>query len=1311
MRERRGEGVAAVVLKTLSAALADGDHIECIIRETGLNQDGGTTSGITIPSASAQRDLIRSTYARAGLDPLGNPGDRPQYFEAHGTGTPAGDPVEAEAIYRAFFGDGDGGGNVDPRPQLLPDNSGSCSPPLYVGSVKTVLGHTEGTAGLAGILKASLALQHGLIPPNLHFKSLSDRVAPFYRNVEIVRGRPRPWPVASPGAKQQEFRRASVNSFGFGGMNAHAILESYNPEPGAGAAAPICTGPLFTPFVFSAGSDASLRASLGAYAPFLGSDRALGIDAHDLAWTLRQRRSALAHRTYVAAASVDDLRQQLVTKLQAGGNNTAIGVRVSGSGCGNRTPVRLLGIFTGQGAQFTRMGAELVEQSGTARRIFQELEAHLAALPPGDRPSWSLTEELLAPAASSRVQEAAVAQPLCTAVQILLVDLLRLAGVRFDAVVGHSSGEIGAAYAAGALSARDALCVAYFRGLYAGLAASPRGQHIRGAMIAVGTSMADAEELCRDEVYAGRLVVAASNSSSSVTISGDEDAVTELQDLLEDENKFYRRLRVDTAYHSPHMDPCVAPYVEALRRSGVEALRPAHHSGSGASRWFSSVHDRWMDLETETGLSDTYWAENMTHPVLFSHALRTALLSTDAGGYDLVVEIGPHPALQSPACQTIRETTGSEPAYHGTLARKIDAVAALSASLGFLWQHGAPVELDRYERAMRPGEPGQRYKLVKGLPSYQWNHSARHWAEPRFSRRMRLRREPWHPLLGHATPDCGPHRLQWRNILRATTAGEQDDGKGVDNGQSWLAGHRVQGQVVFPAAGYVATALEAARALPGADAASGPGSETDGRSSLLLVEIRDLVIHQAVVLASEISDGGVEVLIELADISPVDRDNRICARFTYSAALGRKDDGFTLAASAEIEVLVGTRNELDPKLLAERHSVMPHMVDVEPQRFYTSLSSLGYEYEGRFRSLDVLKRKHGKASCLVRVKARHSGKDSDDGCSPVPLLAHPAELDAAFQSLLLAYSYPGDDQLRTLHLPVRIDCIRVNPALCGSPAWPERTLGSITKQYSGQWDPPGEVLVPVDATVLRPTDRGSISPQRGFSGDITIYTTTSPHAAIQVQNVQLRPLGGSAEEGKDRNIFLKMNWVAAMPDGHAAAAAGDDRNIISPRTRAAFDALERIAAFYLRQFDAQVPADSPLRSPAEGGATACYLQYARRVASSLAERNQEWLRDSLADIREATREFDSLPDVRVMHLVGETMPAVFRGQTTMLERFRETGVLDDYYVNGFASAPSGRWQARIVSQIADRHPHLNMLELGELLLNRPFPPLSPVLPC
>lgn len=187
----RGEGIAAVVLKPLSAALRDKDHIECLIRATGVNQDG-KTPGLTMPSATAQAALIRATYARAGLD-LDKPQDRPQLFHAHGTGTPAGDPQEAEAIARAF----------------PPTGSSPDANILSVGSIKTIIGHTEGTAGLASLMGTSLALQHAVIPPNMHFSELNPKILPFFQGLEVPTSA-KPWPLLPQGQP----RRASINSFG-----------------------------------------------------------------------------------------------------------------------------------------------------------------------------------------------------------------------------------------------------------------------------------------------------------------------------------------------------------------------------------------------------------------------------------------------------------------------------------------------------------------------------------------------------------------------------------------------------------------------------------------------------------------------------------------------------------------------------------------------------------------------------------------------------------------------------------------------------------------------------------------------------------------------------------------------------------------------------------------------------------------------------------------------------------------------------------------------------------------------------------------
>lgn len=320
----RGEGVAAVVLKTLSQAIADGDPIECIIRETGVNQDGRTT-GLTMPSNLAQAVLIRDTYRRAGLD-ITKPEHRPQFFHAHGTGTQAGDPQEAEAISSSLFPEG-----------FNPDQK------LYVGSIKTVIGHTEGCAGLASLIGTSLAMRNATIPPNMHFSSLSPKVQPFYENLEIPR-EATPWPNLAPG----QVMRASINSFGFGGTNAHAIVEAY-PAPSSTAVSSAAKPILYTPLTFSAASEKALVTMLSDYSAYL--KRNTHVKLSDLAWTLQDRRSTLPYRKVVIGKD----QQKLAANLEAiasapTSDNPDLSVRqttVSGA-------PRLLGVFTGQGAQWPR---------------------------------------------------------------------------------------------------------------------------------------------------------------------------------------------------------------------------------------------------------------------------------------------------------------------------------------------------------------------------------------------------------------------------------------------------------------------------------------------------------------------------------------------------------------------------------------------------------------------------------------------------------------------------------------------------------------------------------------------------------------------------------------------------------------------------------------------------------------------------------------------------------------------------------------------------------------------------------------------
>ena len=338
----RGEGCAAVVLKPLSKAISDGDHIECIIRETGVNSDG-STNGLTMPSPTAQADLMRETYLRAGLDPVTDPC---QYFECHGTGTQAGDPVEARAIRDTFFPIGSSSGN-DRR-----------SPPLYCGSIKSIIGHLEGCAGLAGLLKVLLAIQNKAIPPNMHFDELNPSIEPFYANLQVPTELI-PWPDT-----EGKPRRASVNSFGFGGTNAHAIIESYEYGVLSASKDHLSTaGPLVSehrdlsstwsglvgPFVFSARTRTALANSMRQMMHYLQLQPSVDLDA--LSCVLHSQKTVFAHRVAIpAVADRSELIKMLAEQIDSAGNvgiDDSFGIRAVQISAAEPSP-GIIGVFTGQ---------------------------------------------------------------------------------------------------------------------------------------------------------------------------------------------------------------------------------------------------------------------------------------------------------------------------------------------------------------------------------------------------------------------------------------------------------------------------------------------------------------------------------------------------------------------------------------------------------------------------------------------------------------------------------------------------------------------------------------------------------------------------------------------------------------------------------------------------------------------------------------------------------------------------------------------------------------------------------------------------
>ncbi|KAM0323503.1 hypothetical protein ACHAQA_008783 [Verticillium albo-atrum] len=722
----RGEGAVAIHVKKLSDAIRDNDPIRAVIRASCLNSDG-RTSNMLQPSSESHEALIRRSHALAGIQDL----SKTAMIECHGTGTPIGDPLEAKAVANVF---GEYG--------------------IYIGSTKPNFGHSEGASGITSVIKMMLALERGQIPPNNHFEIPNPKI-PFEEWKLKVPVELTPWP------KDRE-ERAGVNSFGIGGSNAHVLLESAKCA-GVSPMDNVVENEVADNYpyllTFSANSQDALRAVVQSHEAYL---HAHPEKLHDLSYNLTARREALPYRAF---AVVDK-------------QSVAEPINVSPFERGDRRN-QLVFVFTGQGAQWAGMGARLLESNAVFRQVIGRLEAVLEGCDPP--PSWSLTAELEKAEDHSRLAEAEFSQPCCTALQIGLVDVLRNWGVEPHAVVGHSSGEIAAAYTSGALSARDAIRVAYYRGLAAKTrinSASPKG-----AMAAVGLGRQDVAPFLQPGV-----IVGCENSPSSITLSGDQDVLPGVLDAIKaaHEGVLVKQLGVDCAYHSHHMESVARDYTAMLGKLRPQASRLPFYS--------SVAEDDDANDSASAHLDSSYWVRNMVSPVCFSQAISRVVMALNKPSLQtLFLEVGPHSALSGPLKQIFRAEKALDVAYSPTLIRSRDAAKAIMAAVGRLFQAGIDVDFS----AVAP-----KGKVLTDMPTYPWQRSGNYWSESRVSKAWRLRGHPHHDILGSRVGEVGNTTPTWRNLLR------------IDD-VPWVRDHRVLNDIFFPGAGYVAMAGEAVRQLTG----------------------------------------------------------------------------------------------------------------------------------------------------------------------------------------------------------------------------------------------------------------------------------------------------------------------------------------------------------------------------------------------------------------------------------------------------------------------------------------------------------------
>lgn len=644
-----------------------------------------------------------------------------------------------------------------------------------MGSVKTNLGHSEGASAITSIIKVILAMEKGLIPPTIGVRKLRPEIMELRSRLQVITE-----PTAWPGPTDK--RRAGVNAFGFGGANAHVILDG-----NYGVVQQTKTGLSKEPqetviLPLSAYSRESLDQRISALAGYLEKQ---DVEIDDLLHTLGSRRSNMAERAFVVADR-RNLNESISLDTATFLSSTS---KVSSSGDG------LTFVFTGQGAQWPGMGAGLQSHFAVVENSIRNMDLVLQALPRG--PEWKLADIFAGGDSVPSVYEAAISQPACVALQIALVDLMSSWGVKPSTVIGHSSGEIAAAYALGAIDAGQAISIAYYRGL---VVSQSKGL---GAMAAVGLGAEQVESELQSIGVSARVGIAAINSPQSTTISGDADAVDEVISQLTSAKIFARKLKTDgRAYHSSHMKELGQSYEDLL----VPVLQPSKAingdkgtsvSSSIAARMYSSVHGKKVD-----GVSlnqPSYWRTNLESPVLFQAAVSLALQD----GHPMI-EIGPHPALRMPVEQTYSESnTDSQSAenqksqssgqlhYLSSLERGKANLGSMLRLAGDLFLRGIDVDFAKVN-----GLP-LNCQVVTTLPKYAWNYGEKLlWTEARSTAEFRNRKYARHYLLGARIPGTSGQTFSWSNNLNLKHA-------------PYIRDHRVGDLVIYPAVAYIRMAMEA----------------------------------------------------------------------------------------------------------------------------------------------------------------------------------------------------------------------------------------------------------------------------------------------------------------------------------------------------------------------------------------------------------------------------------------------------------------------------------------------------------------------
>ena len=892
-----------------------------------------------------------------------------------------------------------------------------------------------------------MSVEKAQILPNMHFNTPNPEID--FQNLKIqVPTELTDWRSANG------VRRASVNSFGYGGQNAHVILENYRPKMCVLTQESTLTQTEKfdeRPFLIPLTSHTEKAGKLLVLSTSNFIKQKSDLKVHDLAYSMSVKRSIHQYRSFAIGPDRESVLHDLAEPKATAKWNRIL-----------HSSPKVGFVFTGQGAQWHAMGRQLIEQSLLFKQTLERCDALLQRLP--DAPNWSCIDELCKPLEDSQLYQSRFSQPVCAALQLGIIELLRAWGIIPSAVVGHSSGEIVAAYCAGVLSFESAIICAYYRGLYMSKGVSMAGS-ARGAMIAVG--LTETEGKAELKAYKDRISLAAINSPSSLTFSGDEDAILQLKEKFGIKKIFARRLKVEQAFHSHHMQPLASAFEQALSRViSFQCHQAKIRFCSSVTARDSSA--RKMDAE--------YWAMNMTETVKFSDALSGILMNeNDEQDIDVLVEIGAHPALKAPSNEVLKSLNLKIP-YLASLTRDAPAFESLLATAGQLFALGFPVDLTAINSNFAVEADGSFSqtiigRLLRDLPTYRWDHG-KFWAETRQTREQMFRRHR-HSLLGFPTPGGLQRHPRWRNYLRQSEI-------------PWLSQHVLDGKIVFPAAGYISMAIEAITTLS-------PAFKS--------VRLRDVVFKAVLTLSS--SDAGTEVI---TDLQPVSISAKSTSSTWFRFVIHSFDEKYQGTEHCHGLISCSKGDPVPVRILSETSDEFVQLQKTTNRRksqpaYYGQLQTIGLDYGENFQLLSGdVESGAGFAIAPLTFRPVDVIATPADAC-----VLHPTCLDAAFHVIFAAIETTQNGRpLTEAFIPTFVRSMTVSGLLSSKKHGSEDQLFWVKSETNL----PGSRVA-----------NNRLSMQSGRSTDVL----------VDMQGFEVTALGNSSStEASKRPLFFRIRWLPAF---------------------------------------------------------------------------------------------------------------------------------------------------------------------------------------